>query len=266
MVHRLDANVMANVTRLKGKVAIVTGGGSGIGRAIALAFGREGAKVAVLGRRQAALAEVVAELAQLGAEGVAIACDVTQGEDARRAVGEVERVFAHVNVLVNNAGILSVSTVESISEEDWDRLIDTNLKGPFLMSRAVLPAFRRAAGGTIVNIGSVLGLIAMRDRAAYCASKGGVTLLTKAMALDHAHENVRVNCICPAIVETELVKGLFNQSEEGRMARDARIGTLPLGRFGKPDDVAELAAFLASDESSWITGTAIPVDGGLTAY
>jgi NAD(P)-dependent dehydrogenase (short-subunit alcohol dehydrogenase family) len=156
--------------------------------------------------------------------------------------------------------------VESISEEDWDTVIDTNLKGPFLMSRAVLPAFRRNGGGSIVNIGSVLGLVAMRDRAAYCASKGGVTLLTKAMAMDHAHENIRVNCICPSIVETELVKGLFNESDEGRKARETRVGTLPLGRFGKPRDVAELAVFLASDESSWITGTAIPVDGGLSAY
>ncbi|MGC2765375.1 MAG: SDR family oxidoreductase, partial [Candidatus Acidiferrum sp.] len=151
-------------------------------------------------------------------------------------------------------------------EEDWERVIETNLKGPFLFSRAVLPAFRRSGGGSIVNIGSVLGLVAMRDRAAYCASKGGLVLLTKAMALDHAHEKIRVNCICPAIVETELVKGLFDQSEQGRMARDARIGTLPLGRFGQPQDVGELAVFLASDESSWITGTAIPVDGGLSAY
>ena len=134
---------------------------------------------------------------------------------------EVERPFGGVNVLVNNAGILSVSTVESISEDDWDRVIDTNLKGPFLMSRAVLPAFRRAGGGTIVNIGSVLGLIAMKDRAAYCASKGGVTLLTKAMALDHAHENIRVNCICPSIVETELVKGPVRS----RPKRDGRHET-----------------------------------------
>lgn len=266
MVHRLDVEVMVKVTRLKGKVAIVTGGGTGIGRAIAMSFGREGAKVAVLGRRLEALEKVVEELAQTGAEGVGVTCDITRSEDGRGAVDRVEKRFGRVNVLVNNAGVLSVSTVESISEEDWDRVIDTNLKGPFLMSRAALPAFRRAGGGTSVNVGSVLGLIAMRDRAAYCASKGGVTLLTKAMAMDHAHENIRVNCICPSIVETELVRGLFNESEEGRKAKDARIETLPLGRFGKPQDVAELAAFLASDESSWITGTAIPVDGGLSAY
>lgn len=254
------------MTRLQGKVAIVTGGGSGIGRAISLAFGREGAKVAVLGRRQEALACVVAELAQNGATGKAVLCNVTRSSDTVKAVDEVERAFGRLNVLVNNAGTLSISTIETISEQDWDQVIETNLKGPFLMSRAALPAFRRAGGGAIVNIGSVLGLIAMRDRAAYCASKGGLTLLTKAIAVDHAHENVRANCICPAIVETELVKGLFSDSPDGQKARAARIATLPTGRFGKAEDVAELAVFLASDESSWITGTAIPVDGGLSAY
>jgi meso-butanediol dehydrogenase / (S,S)-butanediol dehydrogenase / diacetyl reductase len=134
------------------------------------------------------------------------------------------------------------------------------------MSRAALSQFRKAGGGTIVNIGSVLGLVAMQNRAAYCASKGAVTLLTKAMALDHAHENVRVNCICPSIVETELVQGLFDNSEKGKALRKARTSTIPLGRFGKPVDAAELAVFLASEESSWITGAAIPLDGGLTAY
>jgi NAD(P)-dependent dehydrogenase (short-subunit alcohol dehydrogenase family) len=181
-------------------------------------------------------------------------------------VEEAEKAFGQVNVLVNNAGIWSASTVETISEQEWDGIIETNLKGPFLMSRAVLSAMRRAGGGAIVNVGSVLGLVGMKERAAYCASKGAVTLLTKAMALDHAHENIRVNCICPAIVETELVTGLFSETEAGRKARELRISSLPLGRFGQPKDVAETAAFLASDESSWITGTAIPIDGGLTAY
>ena len=254
------------MTRLNGKIAIVTGAGSGIGRAIALAFAREGAKVAVLGRRREPLAEVVTELRQSGTDACAFPCDVANARDSLVAVREVEQQLGHPNVLVNNAGILSVSTVESISEEEWDRVMQTNLKGPFLMSRAVLPSMRLAGGGSIVNIGSVLGLVAMKQRAAYCASKGGVTMLTKAMAIDHAHENIRVNCICPSIVETELVQGLFADSEAGRQTRDARIATLPLGRFGKPVDIADLALFLASDESSWMTGTAIPVDGGLTAY
>jgi NAD(P)-dependent dehydrogenase (short-subunit alcohol dehydrogenase family) len=254
------------VTRLKGKVALVTGGGSGIGRAIALGFAREGAKVAVLGRRREALEAVVSEMQQSPGAGKAVVCDVTNSEAVGSAVEQVEQAFGRLDVSVNNAGRLSVTTVESITEEEWDRVIEANLKGPFLVSRAVLPAFRRAGGGVIVNIASILGLVAMKNRAAYCASKGGMVQLTKAMALDHAHENIRVNCICPAIVETELVKDLFDSSEAGQKAKDARIATLPLGRFGKPEDVAELAVFLASDEAAWITGTAIPVDGGLSAY
>ena len=254
------------MTRVAGKAAIVTGAGTGIGRAIALALAREGAKVVVAGRRREKLGEVAQAIRQAGGEALVTVCDVSSEADSYRAVKDAEEAFGHVNVLVNNAGALSVSTVESISVEEWDRLMATNLKGPFLMSRAVLPAMRQAGGGAIVNVGSVLGLVAMKDRAAYCASKGGVTMLTKAMALDHAQEKIRVNCICPAIVETDLIRELFSKSEEGRRARDTRLATLPLGKFGKPDDIAELAVFLASEESSWMTGTAIPVDGGLTAY
>ena len=254
------------MTRLAGKMALITGGGTGIGRAIALAFGREGAKVAVAGRRKEKLAETLRELERHGGEGLAIACDVAKAKDAARAVRETAKAFGKINVLVNNAGILHASTIEGISEEQWDQLMTINLKGPFLMCKAALPEFRKAGGGTIVNIGSVLGLVAMKDRAAYCASKGGVTLLTKAMALDHAHENVRSNCICPSIVETELVQGLFAASEEGKALRRARIGQIPLGRMGRPEDVAEMAVFLASEESSWLTGTAVPLDGGLSAY
>jgi len=254
------------VTRLKGKVAIITGGGSGIGRSIALTLAAEGAKIAVVGRRSAPLDEVAREVTRAGGDGIAVTGDVTRDREARSAVEETEKAFGRIDVLVNNAGVLSVSTAESISEEEWDRVLATNLKGPFLMSRVVLPAMRRAGGGSIINLGSVLGLIAMKERAAYCASKGGVTLLTKAMALDHAHENIRVNCICPGIVETDLTRDLFSKTEQGRIAREARVETLPLGRFGKPGDIAGLAVFLASDESSWMTGVAIPVDGGLTAY
>lgn len=254
------------MTRLSGKVALITGGGTGIGRAIALAFAREGASVAVAGRRLEKLREVTREVEKGGGKGLAMECDVTRANDVQRAVRGATERFGRLNVLVNNAGALNVSTVEGISEEEWDRVMSVNVKGPFLMSRAVLPEFRKAGGGAIVNIGSVLGLVAMKDRAAYCASKGGVTLLTKAMALDHAHENIRVNCICPSIVETELVKGLFEASAEGQALRKARIGMIPLGRFGRPMDVAEMAVFLASEESSWLTGAAIPLDGGLTAY
>jgi len=252
------------VTRLAGKVALITGGGTGIGRATALAFARETAKVAVVGRRLEKLLEVVKEMKAAGGDAIAVSCDVSRAADVQGAVRKTVETFGKLNVVVNNAGALHVSTIEEIAEDEWDRLIDANLKGPFLMCRAALPEFRKAGGGAIVNVGSVLGLVAMKKRAAYCASKGGVTLLTKAIAVDHGHENIRANCICPSIVETELVSQLFSTSDGDRVKRE-RLATIPLGRMGRPADIAELAVYLASDESSWLTGAAIPIDGGLTA-
>jgi NAD(P)-dependent dehydrogenase (short-subunit alcohol dehydrogenase family) len=253
------------VTRLAGKTAVITGGGTGIGQAIAVAFAQEGARVAVAGRRKEKLQETLAQLKQTGCEAIAVECDVTKAADTERLVKATEDRFGNVNILINNAGALSVSTVETISEEDWDRLMATNVKGPFLMSRAVLPAMRRAGGGSIVNIGSVLGIAAVRDRAAYCASKGGVAMLTKAMALDHAPDKIRVNCVCPSIVESDMTQMFFAETEVARKARESRLASIPLGRFGKPNDIAGIVVFLASDESSWMTGAVIPVDGGVTA-
>jgi NAD(P)-dependent dehydrogenase (short-subunit alcohol dehydrogenase family) len=254
------------VTRLAGQTALITGGGTGLGRAIALAFSKEGAAVAVAGRRMEKLKEVVSEIEKQGGQALAVTCDVTQSKDTQRAVRETVARFRRLDVLVNNAGAVHVSTVESIPEEEWDRIMLVNLKGPFLMSRAALPELRKAGGGSIINIGSVLGLVGMKGRAAYTASKGGVTQLTKAMAMDHAHEKIRVNCICPALVETELIRDLFGSGLEGETVRRSRIAQIPLGRIGRPEDVAEMAVFLASKESSWMTGVAIPLDGGLTAY
>jgi NAD(P)-dependent dehydrogenase (short-subunit alcohol dehydrogenase family) len=254
------------VIRLAGRVALITGGGTGIGRAIALAFTREGAKVAIVGRRREKLEEVVGEVQIECGEALAVPGDVTKAGDVENAVRETANRFGRLDVLVNSAGELVVATAEGTSEEQWDNLMMVNAKGPFLMSRAVLPEFRKVGGGVIVNIGSVLGLIAMKNRTAYCATKGAMTMLTKAMALDHAHENVRVNCICPSIVETDFVQGLFPGSEEGERMRKMRVDTIPLGRMGKPWDVAELAVFLASEESGWLTGASIPLDGGLSAY
>ena len=254
------------MTRLAGKSAVITGGGTGIGQAIALAFAREGAQVAVAGRRKEKLDETLRLLHQEGCPAMALECDVTSAQDTQRLVKVAEDAFGKVNVLVNNAGALSVSTVENIAEDDWDRVMATNVKGPFLISRAALPAMRRAGGGSIINVGSVLGIVAIRDRAAYCASKGAVSMLTRAMALDHAHDNIRVNCLCPSIVESDMTRNLFAETEAGRLARESRLASIPLGRFGKPADIAGLAVFLASEESSWMTGTVIPVDGGVTAY
>lgn len=253
------------MTRLAGKTAVITGGGTGIGQAIALAFSQEGARVAVAGRRMEKLQETLLLLKQSGGEAIGVECDVTKTADAKRLAQAAEDRFGTVNILINNAGALSVSTIETISEEEWDRVMATNLKGPFLMSRAVLPAMRRAGGGSIVNIGSVLGIAAIRDRAAYCASKGGVGMLTKAMALDHAQDNIRVNCVCPSIVESAMTQMFFAETEAARKTRESRLASIPLGRFGKPNDIAGIVVFLASEESSWMTGTVIPVDGGVTA-
>ncbi len=254
------------MTRLTGKIALITGGGTGIGRACALLFARECARVAIAGRRREPLEETAEEIRAAGGEALAVQCDVSKAADAARAVAETAARFGGLNVLVNSAGILSTTSVEATSEEEWDRVMAANLKGPYLMSRAALGELRKAGGGSIVNIGSILGLVAYRDRAAYCASKGGVTMLTKAMALDHAREGIRVNCICPAIVETDMVKAVIDKMPDPAAVRRARTATIPLGRMGRPEDPAHMAVYLASEESSWVTGAAFPLDGGLSAY
>src|SRR5487761_383003 len=251
--------------RVSGKVAIITGGGTGIGRACALLFAREGAKVAVAARRRGKLEAVARQIAVAGGEALALECDVTNKASVEQAVRAVEGRFGKVNVVVNNAGAVHTGSVEETAEDDWDRIISVNLKGTFLVSSAVMPALRRAGGGSIINIGSYLGIVAIKQRAAYCASKGGVTLLTKAMALDHAHENIRVNCICPALVETEMALGAMSRTPDPAAYRRLRESQIPIGRIGRPEDIAELALYLASDESSWMTGVAIPLDGGVTA-
>jgi len=244
--------------RLVDKVAIVTGGGSGIGRAIALAFVREGAKVAVCGRDRKKL-DAVAE--QAGPACLALVSDVSVSKQVELAVRMTFQHFGRLTTVVNNAGILLPGTAESLSEEDWELTFNVNVRGPWLLVRTALPHLRAAGGGSIINIGSVLSQLGARNRVAYAGSKGAVLAMTRAMALDHAAEKVRVNCICPGIVETEMVAA-FAMDEE---ARRQRVAMHPIGRFGQPEDVAGLAVFLASNESSWITGSAFPVDGGYSA-
>jgi NAD(P)-dependent dehydrogenase (short-subunit alcohol dehydrogenase family) len=252
--------------RLSGKVALITGGGTGIGRACAMAFFREGARVALAGRRRELLEEVARELESAGGGALALTCDVTQTGSVTTVLSQSEQHFGRLDTIVNNAGAVVVATAERTSDEDWEKVIATNLTGTFLVSRGALPALRRAGGGSIVNIGSVLGLVARRDRAAYCAAKAGVSGLTRAMAIDHAQDKIRVNCICPTIVATELGMKSIRQAPNAEAEIQRRINEIPLGRMGTPEDVAMMAVYLASDEASWITGASFPLDGGVTAY
>ncbi|HXO03996.1 MAG TPA: SDR family NAD(P)-dependent oxidoreductase [Candidatus Sulfotelmatobacter sp.] len=251
--------------RLSEKVAFITGGGTGIGRACALAFAAEGAQVAVAGRRKEPLEAVVSEIQGSGGEALALICDIVDRRSVEAAISSVAQNFGRLNVIVNNAGAVVVATAEETSDEDWSRVLAVNLTGTFHVSRAAIPALRKSGGGSIVNIGSYLGIVGRRQRAAYCAAKAGVAGLTRAMALDHAYENIRVNCVCPAIVETEMSLAFLSNAADPEAARKQRIAELPLGRFGKPEDVALMALYLASDESSWVTGTVFPIDGGQTA-
>jgi len=254
------------VARLLNKVALVTGGGSGIGRACALVFAQEGARVTVAGRRPDPLAAVAAEIYNAGGEALAMHCDVTDAADVARAIETCVNRFGKINVVVNSAGALVVATAEETSDHDWQQILAVNLTGTFLMSRAVLPELRKAGGGSIVNIGSILGLLSMKSRVAYTAAKSGVTGLTRAMALDHAHEGIRVNCICPSVTETEMMANVIAAQPDPEAYRRMRAAQIPLGRLGRPEDVAQMALYLASDESSWVTGAALPLDGGLSAY
>lgn len=249
-------------TRLKNKIVIVTGAGTGIGRGCALALLREGARVVLVGRRKDRI-EAVARDA--GASALAVVADVSRRDEIERVIEATVKAFGGINVLVNNAGILHIGTAEQITEAQWDETFNINVRGLWLFSKAILPYMRKAGGGSIINIASVLGINGARNRAAYAASKGAVVLLTKCMAIDHGHENIRVNAICPSFVETELTAAVIGQAPDPEAVRRERIGVHPIGRLGQPEDMGGLAVYLASDESSWVTGAAFPVDGGYLA-
>jgi NAD(P)-dependent dehydrogenase (short-subunit alcohol dehydrogenase family) len=249
-------------SRLNGKIAIITGAGSGIGRACALALARAGAKVALVGRRRSFLEEVAHEI---GDSALVLAADVSKKDEIDGVVKHTVARFGGLNVLLNNAGVLHIGTAEQITEEQWDETFSINVRGLWLLSRAVLPPMRKAEGGSIINMASVLGINGARNRAAYSPAKGAVVLLTKCMAIDHGHENIRVNAICPAFVETDLTAAVISKAPDPKAVRTERITVHPIGRLGQPEDIAGLAIYLASDDSSWVTGAAFPVDGGYLA-
>lgn len=249
-------------SRLKGKIAIVTGAGTGIGRACALALAKEGAQVALVGRRPELIEQVAREA---GPSALALTADISRKDDIHRVVEETSSHFGGIHVLLNNAGVLHIGSAEQITEEQWDETFDTNVRGLWLLSRAVLPHMRKTGGGSIINMASVLGINGARNRASYAPSKGAVVLLTKCMAVDHGHEHIRVNCICPSFVETDLTAAVIRDAPDPGSVRSERVKVHPIGRLGQPEDIAGLAVYLASDESSWVTGAAFPVDGGYLA-
>ena len=248
--------------RLKNKTGIVTGAGSGIGRACAIALAKEGARVALVGRRKDHLEKVAGEIGDLA---FVISADVSETTEISRLLEETVRQFGGLNFLVNNAGVLHAGDAEQITEEQWDHTFNLNVRSVWLLSRATLPHMRRTGGGSIVNMASVLGVVGARNRAAYAPSKGAIVQLTKCMAIDHGHENIRVNAICPSFVETELTAHLLGQVADPETFRRDRTAAHPIGRLGRPEDIAGLAVYLASDESSWVTGAIMPVDGGYVA-
>jgi NAD(P)-dependent dehydrogenase (short-subunit alcohol dehydrogenase family) len=250
------------VPLLENKVALITGAGTGIGRAIALAYAREGAKLALVGRRRHVL-EVVAK--EAGGSPLVLNGDVSKQGDIDRILAATVAQFGTLHVLVNNAGILHIGTAEQITEAQWDETFNVNVRGLWLLSRSVLPYMRKAGGGSIVNVASVLGINAARNRAVYAASKGAVVLLTKSMAIDYGAENIRVNAICPSFVETDLTAEVLRKAADPAAVLRERVAVHPIGRLGKPEDIAGLAVYLASDQAAWVTGTALPVDGGYLA-
>jgi NAD(P)-dependent dehydrogenase (short-subunit alcohol dehydrogenase family) len=254
--------------KLDNRVAIITGGNRGIGLATAKLFLEEGANVAITGRDAEAGAAALAGLYQEfePSRTIFIQADVTVSADCERIVQETVNTFGKLNILFNNAGIiLRNHTLEQTSEDEWDAMMDTNVKSIFLLSRVALPHLREAGGGSIVNTSSYLGLVGAPGLPAYAASKGAVINLTRALALDHAKESIRVNCICPGSVDTDMIQKAWRAFGDVEEASRLWSAKHPLGRIATPQEIANLVLFLACDDSSFITGTAIPIDGGITA-
>ncbi len=250
--------------RLQGKVALITGAGSGIGRTTAVLFGQEGARLVLMDLQEAAAEETAASVRAAGAQAVAVSGDVSKSEDAKAAVAAAIQTFGRLDILHNNAAIDLRHRLHETDEEAWERSIDVNLKGTFLLCRAALPQMMEQGGGSIVNCSSLSGIIGVRRNAPYSASKGGVIAMTRQMAVDYARYNIRANCYCPGSVGTEMFERLIQKFPDPEATRKKAIEAIPLGRVATPEEIARTVLFLASDESSFVTGATLVVDGGLS--
>lgn len=251
--------------RLAGKVALITGAGSGIGRATALCFAAEGARVVVVDWKPEGGRETVARIQAEGGEALFVVADVSQEADVQRMVAATVDAFGRLDILVNNAAVQVFGTIPDTSTSDWQRVLDVNLKSVYLGCKYALPRMIAQGGGCIVNMSSALGLVGDPALPAYGATKGGILAMTRAMAQAHGRQQIRVNCICPGDVETPLVKEYFDQQPDPAAARRQVAGHYALGRIAQPEEIARVALFLACDDSSFLTGTAIVADGGLTS-
>jgi NAD(P)-dependent dehydrogenase (short-subunit alcohol dehydrogenase family) len=252
---------------LQGKVAVVTGAGSGIGAAIARVFAARGAHVAVVDRDEDSARQVAGELAGAGHAASAHRCDVSGPADVDALVAALSAAHQRIDVLVNNAGIAHIGTVETTTPEDMERLFRVNVLGVYLCSRAIVPLMLRQGGGVILNMCSIAALVGIVDRFAYSMTKGAVLTMTRSIAADYVKRGIRCNCICPGRVHTPFVDGYLAKNYPGREQEMMKVLSeyQPIGRMGRPEEIAQLALYLCSDEASFITGVAYPIDGGVTA-
>ncbi len=255
--------------RLENKIAIITGATTGIGRATSVLFCSEGAKVVVVGRREEEGRETIRLAEKAGGKAIFIKTDVSHSAQVEEMVTKTIGTFGKIDILFNNAGINPEPGRKPLiecPEKTWDRVMEVNLKGVYLTSKYVIPHLIKNKGGSIINMGSCYGHVGVRNRCVYSASKGGVITLTKSMAVDYAQYNIRVNCISPAIIETDIAKNILDEARRNpEVWKEIITNKIPMNKPGKPEEVAYAALFLASDESSFITGTTLKVDGGYTA-
>ena len=249
--------------RFTGKTAIVTGARSGIGLATARRLATDGATVIMADVKDAG--DEAARIVESGNSARFVRTDVSQESQVRALADEVVTSNGRVDILVNNAGIVFARTVPDTTLDEWDRLMNVNLKGVFLCSRAVIPIMQRQGCGVIVNVSSEQGLVGASENAAYTATKGGIIQLTKSMAIDHGQDGIRINCVCPGPVKTPLFDGFIESVDDPEAEFRSAVDATILKRLGRPEEIASVIAFLASDESSYMTGSIVVVDGGLTA-